>query len=113
MEENGTSNGSAGELPDDIQRWAAKRRAAQEAFNTEHGIARDDREKTREPAAGISTWTITMRRPAAGGEVDYRRGLAGESHHGARADEGGGPAPEFGPQLRTGSRNCAQQIYKT
>ena len=28
MDENGTSNGSSGELPDDIQRWTAKRQAA-------------------------------------------------------------------------------------
>jgi transposase-like protein len=28
MDENGTSNGSSGDLPDDIQRWTAKRRAA-------------------------------------------------------------------------------------
>jgi transposase-like protein len=28
MDENGMSNGSSGDLPDDIQRWTAKRRAA-------------------------------------------------------------------------------------
>jgi hypothetical protein len=28
MDENDTSNGSPGDLPDDIQRWTAKRRAA-------------------------------------------------------------------------------------